>query len=68
MESKIRLYTSGRKANLKDFEKLRKFIHKWSAIPYNFEIIDVFRDPISARQDGVVVTPTIIFKLSLIHI
>ena len=62
MENRIRLYTSGRKANLKDFDKLRKFIYKWSATPYTFEIIDASRDPIAAKQDRIVVTPTIVFR------
>lgn len=64
MGGKIRLYTVGRKANMEDFDKLRKFIHKCFSTPYTFEIIDVFKDPVAVKQDGIVVTPTIVFRTS----
>ena len=61
---KIRLYTSGRKADLNAFDKFRKFVHKSYTTPYTFEIIDVLSNPTVAKQEGIVVTPTIIYRIS----
>ena len=64
METTIRLYTSGRKEDLTDFDNLRKFIYKRPATNYRFQIIDVFKYPATAKKDEVVVLPTIICKVS----
>ncbi len=64
MENTIRLYTSGREPDITAFDKLREFVHKRFNTNYNFEIIDVFRDPAAAKRDGIVVTPTVICELA----
>ena len=64
MEKSIRLYTSGRKADLKAFDKLRKFTHKWSTYHYLFEVIDVLSDQVAVKQDRIVLTPTIVCRTS----
>ncbi len=63
MKNTIRLYTSGRKEELKEFENLLKFVHQKSATHFIFEILNVFENPVAAKKDSIVVTPTIICKI-----
>ncbi len=64
VETKIRLYTSGRKEELKAFDRLLKFVNRRLVNQYVFEILDVFENPSAAEKDSIVVTPTIICRVS----
>ena len=64
MENRIRLYTSGKKADLKAFDKFQKFIQNRITTHYTSEIIDIFKNPVAADQDNIVSTPKIIFRVS----
>jgi len=65
METIITLYTSGRKEDLTDFDNLRKLIYTTRpSSNYQFRVIDVFKYPETAKQEEIVVLPTIICRSS----
>lgn len=59
METVITLYTSGRKEDITDFDKLRTLVSKNPAAKCRFQIIDVFKYRATSKKEGIVVIPTI---------
>ena len=62
----LRLYVSGMSPNSsRAIENIRKICAEHMDVPYQLEIIDIYQQPLLAKEGQIVATPTLVKELPL---